>query len=115
MDRDSNNLLRPGESQAGNGGLDERTAVDLDLHTTINALCEHHDQRDTVEQILRALCQDGDTIRAARISPAEVIFTHFPAEEHPELDTGGWGRRPNACPVLPQDTATPKKLTPGTE
>ncbi|GAG30605.1 unnamed protein product, partial [marine sediment metagenome] len=27
--------LRPGEPQAGNGDLDERTTVDLDLHTTI--------------------------------------------------------------------------------
>lgn len=35
MDRDSINLLRPGEPQAGNGDLDERTTVDLDLHTTI--------------------------------------------------------------------------------
>lgn len=35
MDRDSINLLRPGEPQAGNGDLDERTTVDLDLHITI--------------------------------------------------------------------------------
>jgi len=29
--------------------------------------------------------------RAARISPVEGIFTHFPAREHPELDTGRLG------------------------
>ena len=73
MDRDSISLLRPGESQAGNGGLDEGNAVDLDLPTTINALCEHHDQRDTVEQILRALCQDGDTIRYRQEVAADLL------------------------------------------
>lgn len=62
MIRISISLLRPGEPSARNGGLDERAAVDLDLHTTIKALCEHPDQRDTVEQILRTLCQDADTI-----------------------------------------------------
>ncbi len=73
MDRDSINLLRPGEPQAGNGDLDERTTVDLDLHTTINALCEHPDQRDTVEQILRALCQDVDTIRYRQEVLADLL------------------------------------------
>jgi hypothetical protein len=73
VDRDSINLLRPGEPQVGNGGLDERTAVDLDLHATINALCKHPDQRDTVEQILRAFCQDVDTIRYRQEVPADLL------------------------------------------
>ncbi|UCF99467.1 MAG: hypothetical protein JSV89_07985 [Spirochaetaceae bacterium] len=62
MERDSISLLWPGEVQAVGGVLDQRAAVDLDLHTTINALAESADQREAIEQLLGMLCQDADTI-----------------------------------------------------
>jgi len=63
VDRDSINLLRPGEPQAGNGDLDECTTVDLDLHTTIRyrqevladllAAAELETYSDCVEKLAR--------------------------------------------------------------
>jgi hypothetical protein len=73
VDRDSISLLHPEMSQARNGGLDERAAADLDLHTTIKALCENPDQRDAVGQILGSLCQDADTIRFRQEVLADLL------------------------------------------
>jgi hypothetical protein len=63
VERDLISLLHPGDKQVSSTGLEERSADDLDLTTTINALCDQSHQRNTVEQIIRGLCQDADTIR----------------------------------------------------
>jgi hypothetical protein len=73
VNRDSISLLRSEEPQDRNEGLGERAAIDLDLDTTIKALCEHPDQRDAVGQILRVLCQDADTIRYRQEVLADLL------------------------------------------
>lgn len=66
MEHESVSLLYPpgaDKAPARSEGLARRSTVDLDLDTTIAALCDQPDQRDTVSRILRGLCQDADTIR----------------------------------------------------
>ena len=73
MERHSISLLFPEGGQAESRGLEERSAVDLDLHTTIAALCEQPDQQESVRQILEALCQDADTIRYRQEVLADLL------------------------------------------
>jgi hypothetical protein len=63
VERDSISLLDPAGRREEQVGLEQRSAVDLDIDSTIEALCEHPDQRQTVRRILHALCRDADTIR----------------------------------------------------
>jgi DNA mismatch repair protein MutS len=66
-------LLWPGEPRTGAGGLEERAAVDLDLHTTVAALCGQSGKPDMVERILGVLCQDADTIRYRQEVLADLL------------------------------------------
>jgi hypothetical protein len=81
VDRDSISLLDPGGAKRETRGLAERSIADLDLQTTIVALCELPDQQEAVRRILQALCQDADTIRYR-----QEVLTDLLTEE--DLATG---------------------------
>lgn len=62
-----------GRAPASSEGLAQRSTVDLDLDTTIAALCDQPDQRETVSRILLGLCQDADTIRYRQEVLADLL------------------------------------------
>jgi hypothetical protein len=73
VERDAISLLNPGQKQAQAGELDGRAGVDLDLETTINALCQRPDQRVAAGRILKGLCRDADTIRYRQEVLADLL------------------------------------------
>ena len=94
MERDSISLLAPGGVQPESRGLEARSAVDLDLHTTIAALCEHADQQQPVRQILEALCRDADTIRYRFLRDGELPRIDPTAPRVVLLGDQAWSVRP---------------------
>ncbi|MBN2552322.1 MAG: hypothetical protein JXB06_06110, partial [Spirochaetales bacterium] len=76
MEHEPISMLYPsgaGRAPASSEGLAQRSTVDLDLDTTIAALCDQPDQRETVSRILLGLCQDADTIRYRQEVLADLL------------------------------------------